>query len=270
MSDKNEAYSIAKSGKLKLKGEGSSKKDKHKKSKKRKAEDIKVDSQLEDELSHAGGWCVENFQQVTGTVFIEFKEFMYCHALDNGLFVLGAAHSSGEPPEQSELLTAIRIDDRYISFKSAYGKYLNVNSHGLVIGRSDAISPKEYFELEFDYDYDGRKIYLKASNGKYVSVNHEGDIVAMSEDKAECELRIRSLAKRDANKSKNDLPTEEQADDLKNVEINYVKKFQKFQDKKIRLNKEDTKELEAAKEIGVLHEKMLDRREKMKSDRYCK
>lgn len=266
----NAAYSIAKIGKLKLKGEGSSKKEKHKKSTKRRAEDIKVDNQLEDELSHAGGWCVENFQQVSGTVFIEFKELMYCHALDNGLFVLGAAHSSGDPPAPNELLTAIRIDDKYIAFKSAYGKYLNVNSHGLVIGRSDAISPKEYFELEFDYDYDGRKIYIKASNGKYVTVDHEGDIVALSAEKNNCQVRLRSVAKRELNKNRNQLPVEEQADDLKNVEINYVKKFQKFQDKRMRLNKEDTKELQVAKEIGVLHEKMLDRREKMKSDRYCK
>ena len=217
-----------------------------------------------------GGWLVEDFEQVTGTVFFEFKEFMYMHSLDNGLFVLGAPHDEAERPETCELFTAIKADDKHVAFKSAYGKYLSTNQNGLLIGRSDAISPKEYFQIEFDYDYDGRKVYIKASNDNYVSVNHEGDMVAVCSKKDELDVRIRSLNKRDGGKSKKDLPEEERFDDLKNVELNYVKKFQKFQDKRIRLCKEDAKELTEAKESGVLHEKLLDRREKMKADRYCK
>lgn len=270
----SEAYSVGKGGKLKLKGESSSSsKDKHKKHKKRKLteSDPKKDFDKEDELSHAGGWVVDKYEQITGTVFIEFKELMYLHGLDNGLFVLGSPHAPGERPDVGELVTAVPIDNKYIAFKSAYSKYLSVNSNGLVIGRSEAISPKEYFEVEFDYDYDGRKIYLKASNGKYVSVNHEGDIVALATEKEDMELRIRSLNKRNAEKeTKKDVPDEEKADDLRNVELNYVKKFQKFQDKKIKLSKEDAKELTEAKDAGILHEKLLDRREKMKADRYCK
>jgi protein FRG1 len=142
--------------------------------------------------------------------------------------------------------------------------------NGLVIGRSDAIGQKEYFEIEIDYDYDGRKIYLKASNGKYLGVSHDGDIVALSEIKDGKELKVYSLKKRESNSSKKELPEEERADDLKNVELNYVKKFQKFQDKKIKLSNDDVKDLHAAKDEGYLHEKLLDRREKMKSDRYCK
>lgn len=48
------------------------------------------------------------------------------------------------------------------------------------------------------------------------------------------------------------------------------KKFQKFQDKKMRINQNDVKELENAKAQGSLHETLLDRRSKMKADRYCK
>ena len=112
---------------------------------------------------------------------------------------------------------------------------------------------------------------MKASNGKYVGVNHDGDLVAMSEEKsADVALVVRSLAKREKSKRAEQLPEEERSDDLKNVELNYVKKFQKFQDKRIRLNEGDVKELSEAKEQGLLHEKLLDRREKMKADRYCK
>ena len=281
MSDKSSnPYVTAVSGKLKLKGEkssSSSSKHKHKKSKKRKHGDEDNDHSArdfdkEDILSHAGGWVVEKFEQITGTVFIELQEFMYMHGLDNGVFVLGAPHEPADRPDTCELFTAVRVDDKHVALKSAYGKYLSVNSNGLVVGRSDAISPKEYFEVEIDYDYDGRKIYLKASNGNYVNANGEGDIVALKEKKDENDLRIRSLNKREDDKAKanKDLPTEEQSEDMRNVELNYVKMFQKFQDKKIRLCPEDTSELAEAKAKGELHEKLLDRREKMKADRYCK
>jgi len=48
------------------------------------------------------------------------------------------------------------------------------------------------------------------------------------------------------------------------------RKFQKFQDKKLRVNTNDRSELEQARTEGKLHEALLDRRSKMKADRYCK
>lgn len=114
---------------------------------------------------------------------------------------------------------------------------------------------------------------MKASNGKYVGVNNEGDVVANWDEKSDqVEIQIRSLNKKEDAKGamKRELPVEEQSEDLRNVEYNYVMKYQKFQDKKVKLNKDDVNELNTAKQSGYLHEKLLDRREKMKSDRYCK
>lgn len=38
----------------------------------------------------------------------------------------------------------------------------------------------------------------------------------------------------------------------------------------MRISKEDKTELDKAKNDGILHEALLDRRSKMKADRYCK
>jgi FRG1-like domain len=48
------------------------------------------------------------------------------------------------------------------------------------------------------------------------------------------------------------------------------KQFQKFQDKRMKINPEGKDSLKVAKKEGKLHEVMLDRRAKMKADRYCK
>jgi protein FRG1 len=267
-------YSARNTGKLLLKGE---KKTKHKKkaSKKRKLDEGKfVDYQKEDDQRHGGVWAVESIDEISGPVCIEIGDQMYIHGLDNGLFVLGAVHPNEQPPNDEEILTAIKIDDKHIALKSGYGKYLSVNTAGLLIGRSEAISPREYFEIEIEYDYDGRKMYIKGCNNGYLAVNQDGDIVALENKKSDSLVVIRSLNKRGSHKKTSSVfKTEEDEvldDNLKNVELNYVKKFQKFEDKRILLSNEDVKELEEAKSSGVLHEKLLDRREKMKSDRYCK
>ena len=48
------------------------------------------------------------------------------------------------------------------------------------------------------------------------------------------------------------------------------KKFQSFKDHKLRVSKDSVDDLHKAKTTGKLHEALLDRREKMKADRYCK
>lgn len=67
---------------------------------------------------------------------------------------------------------------------------------------------------------------------------------------------------------KSNLP--EDIQDMKSCEVSYVKKFQSFQDRKLRINSEAVSELKKARKEGNIHEKLLDRREKMKADRYCK
>jgi len=78
----------------------------------------------------------------------------------------------------------------------------------------------------------------------------------------------RSLGEKDDDK-KEVIPTEE-VGKVGDIELNYVKKFQKFQNHKIKISNEDRQALVKAKKEGDLHETLLDRRSKMKADRYCK
>ncbi len=78
----------------------------------------------------------------------------------------------------------------------------------------------------------------------------------------------RSNAEREEDKE--EVVPDEEKGNVGQIELNYVKKFQKFQDHKIRLCQDDRRTLLKAKEEGDLHETLLDRRAKMKADRYCK
>ncbi|XP_058118776.1 protein FRG1 homolog [Anopheles ziemanni] len=259
-------YTKAKSSKLVLKGESSKgtkrkhKKDKHEK-KAKKA--LTVDT---DAVKHGGWWMVTKTTDITGSIALQFDKQAYVKALDNGLFTLGAPHNEGDPPDPEEIFSAVLINEDKVAFKSGYGKYLKVEKDGMITGRSDAVSALEQFEPVFDQG----KTALLAANGCFVSVDPEDDaLVAIKKKVGSSEVCvIRSSSDRE-DVSNKEIPIEESGD-LDQVEINFVKKFQKFQDKKLRVSKEDKLSLKKAKEGGTLHEALLDRRSKMKADRYCK
>ncbi|EDW72871.1 uncharacterized protein Dwil_GK17238 [Drosophila willistoni] len=263
------AYDNIRIKKLVLKGE------KHKKSKKRKRDKehndkpegskkpkTQIDQDAED---HGGWWSTKAAVDITGTVAIEFGERCYLKALDNGLFTLGAPHNQGDGPDPEEIFTAFPINEQKVSFKSGYGKYLKIEKDGMITGRSEAVGSMEQWEPVFE----GRRMALLAETGHFMSIDPEDDAcVALRKKVGEHEICVvRSNAAR--NVVIDEEPKEEKGD-LVEVEKNYVKKFQKFQDKRMRINQNGIRELVAAKADGSLHETLLDRRSKMKADRYCK
>ena len=50
-------------------------------------------------FSTGGWWVVSSFGEMSGTVAIEMQNNTYIHAMDNGLFTLGAPHNGKESME---------------------------------------------------------------------------------------------------------------------------------------------------------------------------
>ncbi|XP_055327686.1 protein FRG1 homolog [Paramacrobiotus metropolitanus] len=255
------AYDNVRVGKLKLKGAGkfgTSGSDARERQKKRKKATVVVD---EDAIRHGGWWKVEEFSQITGPVAIELFPFSYIKALDDGSFTLGAPHPEGEGPNPEEILIAVRVSDTKIALKSGYDKYLAVSASGKLVGKAEAIGSLEQWEPVFEKG----EMALAASNQRFLTCKNETEIMASSDTVGMDEkVKIRSNAQR------SEKTTDEEDTDASQVELHYVKQFQCFQDKKIKLNPGAVADLETAKKEGNVHETMLDRREKMKSDRMCK
>lgn len=221
----------------------------------------------EDAVNNGGWWICKEISEITGSIALQFGDHRFVKALDDGTFTLSAPHPKGEGPAFDEEFSAFIVNESKIFIKSGFGKYLRPEADGVVTGRSEAAGDKESFEPIWQ---DG-KMALQANNNCFVSVDEEDDaLVAIRKVAGPNEVCIiRSNAFRGEVISSS-APIEEKIEDLDQVELNYVKKFQKFQDKKIKLCSDDKKELKKAKETGKLHESLLDRRSKMKADRYCK
>lgn len=259
-------YSNVRRGKLKLKGVKSSSSKPKKTVKKRKIDAGSSQEALPDPdaVAHGGWWSVSQMSDLKGIIAIEMIDNCYIKALDTGLFILGAPHKHGEGPDPEEMFTVVPVNDTRLALKSGYGKFLGVGTADRMVGRADAVGPREQWEPIFQ---DGQAA-LMGANSRFLTVGEQDDdqlmVNAATAGKPEM-IHFRSTASRHQVREVDD-----DEGNLNVVELNYVKRFQKFQDKRMRINANGALELKEARDQGRLHEKLLDRRSGMKSDRYCK
>lgn len=262
-------YSNVRVGKLKLKGE---KRKKHKKSKRDKSDEPSSSVDLNDAEQHGNWFAVTKSEQITGSICFEFGPHQYVRALDNGYLILGAPHSAGEGPDQEEVFVAIRSSSNQVAFKTGYNKYLSVEARHRIVGHSDAVGPKEQFDPVFEEG----KLAIMASNSCFLSIDEDNEelpyLVAKSHKAGNSEiLKLRTNINPELTRIerlKKEIPDEEKGS-LRDCEINYVNKYQSYQNKKIRINSNSDISLKKANTEGKLHEALLDRRSKMKADKFC-
>ncbi|PAA71383.1 hypothetical protein BOX15_Mlig013171g2 [Macrostomum lignano] len=271
------AYAQVKPGRLRLKSDklsaSGSSSDKQKKQKKHKRKRRHDESEgggakdAADTASHGGWWAVSTIEEATGSLAIELEPHSYALALDNGRFAVGPAHPPGEGPSPEEILVAMRLPDGRLGLKSGYGKFLGLDSNGdRLVGLADAMGPRELWQPVFQ---DGRTALLGA-NGCFLGLHDEIGLACRSQRVTgdSDTVTLRCNANLDVDPKLRLAPEERQG--VAQAEVNYAKKFQSWQDGKLRLSKGDKADLKRAKKDGSLHETMLDRREKQKSDKFCK
>lgn len=196
----------------------------------------------------------------------------YLRALDNGTFSIGAMHEPNEGPDQEEIFTCIKSTDTQIALKSGYGKYLGIDSRNRLIGRSDAIGDRELFEPVFEEQDGSLKLAILAHNKNFLSYDEEENTLFATGRKVTANeiLKMRSNVDPEQVRLENErakVPEEERGD-LRDCEEKYMRKYQSKPD--FKSTSKGYGNLIRAKNEGNLHETLLDRRAKLKSDKFCK
>ncbi|XP_075228177.1 protein FRG1 homolog [Lycorma delicatula] len=210
--------------------------------------------------------CIEITCKAFTNCKIDYAGYLLCQGGQLRALPGVDSDSCCDGPSPEEVLTAVVVNDTKVAFKYGYGKYLGLGKDGTVTGRSDAIGGLE----QWDTGWKIGTIIMASCTGHFMSIRESDDtLVAVSQTAGENEMVVvRSSALRETDK-KPEIPVEEQGS-LSEIEVNYVKKFQKFQDKKLKVSTKSKSELKKARNSGTLHQTLLDRRSKMKADRYCK
>lgn len=269
-------YDYLKKSALRLKG---NKKRKHKSRHKHRELQEASTSEAPDEAAkdadeHGGWWRADKIEHVQGDIAIEFLGSCYAKAMGDGSIVLGQPHPPGEGPEEEEIFTVVSASSNQIALKSGFGRYLNVDSKGRLMGLSEAIAEPESFLPVFEDE----KLAMSAFNDCFIGPDIEAEdaigsqpIVAKSKTVTNYEIiNIRITNNPSAfTKKKQRETTNDGAGTLYETELNHLKKYQSHGQKYYNM-KEDKKVLKKARVGGELYEALLDKREKSKSDKYCK
>lgn len=113
------AYQQVKSGKLKLKGEKSSKKHKNRKRKRENDSDKPEDM---DALRHGGWWKLTSYHSLGSNVALQScVSQKYIEATDTGGYIMGELRDSVNSPAPVEVFTSVKTSQNKIALKSGFG-----------------------------------------------------------------------------------------------------------------------------------------------------
>uniref|UniRef100_A0A915P5P9 FRG1-like family protein n=1 Tax=Meloidogyne floridensis TaxID=298350 RepID=A0A915P5P9_9BILA len=249
---------VYRGGVLKLKGKKQLFKPKKNTEKNAKASSSKIDEDAEER----GGIDIA----------IEHGDFSKCYlsALDNGKFTLGARHvCHGEPPNPEEILSLIKCpDEPKISLKTGFGKYVGFDSGGCLIATADAIGDRERFGVVFQ---DGKSALL-AHNGFFLSLAPDDDGYVYVSSRTAHANEIINIRTNTEKEGPVDWLTADDKKKAADCETAYVKMYQhsrvELKNKCISYNVADKSEVKRAQREGDLHETLLNRRAKLKSDNW--
>ncbi|KAG0021226.1 hypothetical protein BGZ82_011392 [Podila clonocystis] len=278
----SDEYKVNKS-KLSFKGESKTKK------KKRKAE-----NPVEEEDSNAGadGWVhVKALSDLGGPIFLTFssgpptslsiddKSKVVMRPIESDSSSSSSAPSldQAEPTVVQQVFVATVIPDSdRMTLKASNGRYLSSDKFGIVSADTEAIGMQEEWTAILKPEENGG-IALQSHYGKFLSVDEVAaerpgsslgfQIRADSEVIGFCELFQAKIQAKYRKKAKK---TKEVQIATKDYEFEQSRKFQTWNHGRVVVSDKDIRELDKAKKQGRFSEALLDRREKVKSDRYCK
>lgn len=215
-----------------------------------------------------------DIESIVGPVFFKACTGGLLKAFDNGKFSVGSDPFNDDGdyiPDNTELFNIVVISENRIAIKSPFNRYLGIDASGLVTGRSEASGVREQFEPVFQ---DGN-LALIACNQRFITISSgqdtlasDGEVIATSETAVDREI-FTLFCTKNTEKKINELETELLERDVIQIEKSYVKQFQSFQGKN-KLSSQHVNSLYNAQKMGQLHTALLDRRSKMKSDKFCK
>lgn len=222
-----------------------------------------------DRTSHDGWRAIKDDSELKALpVAFEFAEHRYLACNENGYLNLGSQHDENTGPYQHEIFMLIKAPDaRTVALKTCYGFYVSAEVTNLCSSQAEAAGTKEQWTIAFQ---ENGKAIMKSHDGKVLSFDpREDGRIAVDFDTKEEDAIFDLRTNRDKLEEVDDVAPEDLKDD-EDCEDSYVTKFQSYQNPRLRKAFGNYEALKDARDRGDLHETMLDRREKAKSDRMCK
>jgi protein FRG1 len=190
---------------------------------------------------------------------------------DNQVLLRKLEVESEEPFESSQVLVAQSVSNATISLKTMHDKYLSCDRFGVVIADSEAVGPQEEWTVIKKED----GVSFMSHYSKFLKVDLEELCLRCDSENSgyletfqvKFQSKNRPVDKEAIAKAKKTYDYSEM--DEKAVELDLIQKYHNVLGSNATLSREDMKELKKAKAQGRLHEALLERRIKMKPDKFC-